>query len=101
MLVKEVLANGRLSGASDEPVVAVLETVARRHGAALAQVAFAAAFAQPWADVVLSGAVDERQVLAGVGALAVALTEQDVALLRSVAETPERYWTRRSALAWH
>jgi len=101
VLVKEVLANGRLTDSAGAPELGVLETVARRHGAQIAQVAFAAALARPWADVVLSGAVDERQVRAGVGALAVALTERDVALLRAAAETSERYWAQRGSLAWH
>src|SRR5690606_23791030 len=60
VIVKEALANGRLTHRNAEPdfapKLAVLQTLAERHAATVDALALAAAMAQPWADVVLSGA---------------------------------------------
>ncbi|HUI03686.1 MAG TPA: aldo/keto reductase [Acidimicrobiales bacterium] len=102
VLVKEAVANGRLvdGQGDDSGAGAVLAGVARRHGASADQVALAAALGQPWSDVVLSGAVTERQLAANLGALAVVLDDDDRARLASVAEPPAAYWDRRAALPW-
>jgi aryl-alcohol dehydrogenase-like predicted oxidoreductase len=60
-------------------------------------VAIAAALAQPWADVVLSGAVTVDQLNGHLEALALEGVDLPV---RSVAERPEQYWQRRAALPW-
>lgn len=64
-------------------------------------VALAAALAQPWADVVLSGAVTVEQLRSGATATVVAadLIGTDVADL--VAPQPAAaYWAQRSDLPW-
>jgi aryl-alcohol dehydrogenase-like predicted oxidoreductase len=84
VIVKEALANGRLAALPDlgiHPEVTAL----------------AAALAQPWATVVLSGAVTREQVAVGVHAAGVSL---DTTRLPDLAESPERYWTTRSRLPW-
>jgi aryl-alcohol dehydrogenase-like predicted oxidoreductase len=101
VLVKEVLANGRLTSRGDGPEKRALEKVALRHGASIDQVAMATALGQPWTDVVLSGAVTAEQLASNVGALGVSLTEEDWDELASVAEDAEIYWSRRNALPWH
>ena len=53
VIVKEGLANGRLTGRGD---VAALADAARERGLTPDALALAAALAQPWSDVVLSGA---------------------------------------------
>jgi aryl-alcohol dehydrogenase-like predicted oxidoreductase len=60
-------------------------------------VAFAAALAQPWGDVVLSGAVTFEQLLSNLGALELTPTSVN---WPSMSEPPNEYWARRSALAW-
>ena len=112
ILVKEVLANGRLSGApaggragaaapdSPVPAVAALAEVAARREVPLDQVAVAAALDQPWADVVLSGAVTPAQLDSNIAALVVSLTDEDRSRLSSAVEEPVEYWDRRSALPW-
>jgi aryl-alcohol dehydrogenase-like predicted oxidoreductase len=100
VLVKEVLANGRLPDRGDGRSIGVLGEIAARRGASVDQVAVAAALCQPWADVVLSGAATVSQLESNVGALELSLTDEDHDLLRSVAEVPARYWDRRSSLPW-
>ena len=100
VLVKEALANGRLTGRGHDRATTALEEVAARHGASVDQVAMAAALGQPWADVVLSGAVTAAQFESNVAALDLALSDEDHDRLASVVEDPTDYWDRRSSLPW-
>lgn len=77
VIIKEGLANGRLA---DRDVLAL-----------------AAALSQPWADVVLSGAVTRDQLESNVHAIASIRGPAD---WPDIAESPTDYWTRRSALTW-
>jgi aryl-alcohol dehydrogenase-like predicted oxidoreductase len=95
VMVKEAMANGRLAMA---PPGAVTE-VAIRHGVGPDAVAIAAVLAQPWVDLVLSGAASVAQLYANL--MPVPLDAVDLELLGGLAEQPAGYWTRRSALAWN
>jgi len=114
VIVKEVLANGRLSrsGVDDAPGdtpgevrggagVAVAAEVAADRGVELEELAFTSALVQPWVDVVLSGAVEPAQLDVAVACVGKHLHEADVGRLAAAAEEPEAYWRRRSALPWH
>jgi aryl-alcohol dehydrogenase-like predicted oxidoreductase len=101
VLVKEVLANGRLTDRGDGAAVKAMETVANAHDASVDQVAVAAALGVSFTDVVLSGAVTRSQLASNLGALELSLTEEDRDRLGSIAEDPAVYWDRRSALPWH
>ncbi len=95
VIVKEALANGRvLTGAPGRALSEV------RANAAPDAVAMAAALAQPWVDVVLSGAVTPAQLGSNIGALALDLDRADLARLDGLAEDPSTYWHTRSGLAW-
>jgi aryl-alcohol dehydrogenase-like predicted oxidoreductase len=63
-------------------------------------VALAAVLANPWTDVVLSGAVTPAQLEANLAALRVELTPEDLDELALLAEPPERYWQERAGLSW-
>jgi aryl-alcohol dehydrogenase-like predicted oxidoreductase len=105
VIVKEALANGRLAGRNRDPrfaaKAAVLEREARRLGTAVDALALAAALAQPWADVVLSGAVTPAQLAANVRALDVRWDDAAWAALAVLAEEPAAYWRERARLAWN
>ena len=95
VLIKEAMANGRLA-ATDGP----LGGVAGRLGTTPDRVAFAAVHAQPWADVVLSGAVTVEQVRSNAAAVDVMLPDDALAAMNELAQPPERYWAERAALPW-
>lgn len=100
VIVKEALANGRLvRGPEAEP----LWPRARALGTTLDALALAHVLAQPWADVVLSGAATAEQLRSNVAAaeLPVPLDEETDAVLASLARPPEAYWRERAALAWN
>lgn len=100
VIVKEALANGRLTDRGTGPAAEVLRRIGVRHGATVDAVAIAATLANPWASIVLSGAVTVPQLQSNVAALGVALTPADFAELAVLAEEPDRYWATRSALPW-
>jgi len=97
VIVKEALANGRLTARGDVPT---LLEVAERRGVAPDALALAAALAQPWADVVLSGAATVETLQSNLTALELELGELDPSL-ESLAEAPARYWDERAALRWN
>ncbi|HYX89802.1 MAG TPA: aldo/keto reductase [Gaiellaceae bacterium] len=98
VLVKEALANGRLTARGDVP--RLLELAERRRVAPDA-LALAAALAQPWADVVLSGAATVETLKSNLTALELDLDERLDPQLEAVAEEPARYWDERAALPWN
>ena len=104
VIVKEALANGRLTPANTRPddadLRATLDAHAERLGTSSDALALAAALSQPWADVVLSGAATLRHVRSNVQALAVDWDDDAAAALRPFQEPADRYWDLRSALAW-
>ena len=77
VILKEVLANGRLTDR--------------------AELALAAALSQPWVDVVLSGAVTTGQLRDNIRALDSAAPAGD---WLSMAQPPETYWNERRMLKW-
>ena len=97
VIIKEALANGRLTAAGEERA---LFDVARELEVAPDVIALAAVLNQPWADVVLSGAVTPEQLVSNLAALDVVGIDRLQARLRHLAEPPERYWSERSRLPW-
>jgi aryl-alcohol dehydrogenase-like predicted oxidoreductase len=96
VIIKEALANGRLTSRASS-VPDSLRHFAAGHQTTADVVAIAAAMSQPWADVVLSGAVTTQQLLSNVSALNLV---GRIINLPSVAQTPAEYWTRRVTLSW-
>jgi aryl-alcohol dehydrogenase-like predicted oxidoreductase len=97
VIVKEAVANGRLTARGDAPV---LLEVAAELGLAADALALACVLAQPWVDVVLSGASTVEMIHSNLGALDAIVPEEAWARLRALAEDPGRYWEARSELPW-
>jgi aryl-alcohol dehydrogenase-like predicted oxidoreductase len=100
VIVKEALANGRLSPHGEGPPLAALGRLAARHGVGADAVALAAALANPWADVVLSGAVTTGQLAGNLAAARLSLGAGELAALRALAEPADAYWAARGRLRW-
>jgi aryl-alcohol dehydrogenase-like predicted oxidoreductase len=94
VLVKEAVANGRLTAAGGSP--ASLTALATARGVTPDAIAVAAALAQPWATVVLSGAVTRAHLDENLAALTVGELPP-----LSLAEAPDAYWAQRAARPWH
>jgi aryl-alcohol dehydrogenase-like predicted oxidoreductase len=93
ILIKEAAANGRLAPGGTAPPA--LTELAATHGVTEDAVALAAALANPWATVVLSGAVTVPQLDSNLTALTVARLPD-----LNLAEPPAHYWAARSARPW-
>lgn len=96
VLLKEVLANGRLAV---QPPAAV-QTIASQNDVGPDALALAAALARPWADTVLIGAVSPAQLDSNLASAKVSLDEGELRMLADLSVPPERYWDERSALPW-
>lgn len=105
VLVKEALANGRLTPRNEEPDFRIskqrLQIIAREYEVGMDAVALAFVLRQPWAQVVLSGAAVPDHLQSNMQALKVELGPD---ALRQIAEmkldTPS-YWAKRKALRWN
>jgi aryl-alcohol dehydrogenase-like predicted oxidoreductase len=105
VIVKEALANGRLTPRNQTPDFA--EKLALLHAAAQARqttidaLALAAVIHQPWADVVLSGAATVEHLQSNLAALDVEWDDEVADQLSILIEPPVEYWKTRSHLAWN
>jgi aryl-alcohol dehydrogenase-like predicted oxidoreductase len=99
VIVKEALANGRLTERGDAD--GRLTAAARERGTTPDALALAAVLARPWVDVVLSGAATVDTLRSNIAALDARWDAQAEEELAPLAESPEEYWERRSELAWN
>src|SRR5581483_824652 len=97
VIVKEAMANGRLARQAPAPLADAARALATTPDA----LALAAVLAQPWADVVLSGAATVDQLVSNLNATQLPLDAATLASLDPLVEDPARYWSARSALPWN
>lgn len=86
VMVKEALANGRLTARGDT-------------GFGDAE-ALAGVLARPWVDVVLSGAATVEQLRSNLRAPDVEWTDELERRASGLVEEPGAYWARRGSMAW-
>lgn len=105
IIVKEALANGRLTPRNDTPAFApkmrLLRATAQKLDTTVDALALAAVLAQPWVDVVLSGAATEEHVRSNARAVDVRLDESVLTDLDWLVEEPQTYWQTRGDLQWN
>jgi aryl-alcohol dehydrogenase-like predicted oxidoreductase len=102
VIVKEALANGRLTPRNDDPRYAneidTLRRQAERLETTIDALALAAALDQPWADTVLTGAALPEHLDSNARAVEVQLDQQARQRLVSLERPPEVYWDERETL---
>jgi len=107
IVVKESLANGRLTHANREgdavfaPRIGRIREVAESRGTTIEMLALAAALARPWADVVLTGAATVLQIKSSVAALELAYDAELDEQIGSVSMSSIEYWRARSSFRWN
>ena len=105
VIIKEALANGRLTERNTEPEfrpkLDALKREATKLQITVDAVALAVCLAQPFVDVVLSGAVTVTQLQSNLRATALKFGEASRQCLAGFAEPPETYWAMRKTLAWN
>jgi aryl-alcohol dehydrogenase-like predicted oxidoreductase len=98
VIVKESLANGRLTSRGS---VRELGQAAGTVNSTPDALAMAAVLAQPWADVVLSGAATVHELTSNLAALALNPGSAMIEQLDSIREDPVTYWETRATLPWN
>ncbi|MEL7145281.1 MAG: aldo/keto reductase [Bacteroidota bacterium] len=101
VIVKEAMANGRISALSnkylDREQIEVISSLSEKYAITPDQLAINAALQQPFADIVLSGAAKQTHLLSNLHVSDQKLDLQEIARL---AEPSEEFWTKRSELSW-
>jgi aryl-alcohol dehydrogenase-like predicted oxidoreductase len=98
VIIKEALANGRLTDRGEIPELAA---AAHDAGATPDAVALAAVLAQPWVNVVLSGATTVWELESNLPAVQLDLDPAMLERLDGLVEDPDTYWEERSELPWN
>ena len=98
VIVKEALANGRLATRGS---AAELASVADGLGTAPDTVALAAVLAQPFVDVVLSGAATLGALASNLAAADLELDAGTLAALDALEEDSDGYWAARGDMDWN
>ena len=105
MIVKEALANGRLTPRNRSPEfqskLAILEQQSQTRGTTIDALALAACLSQPFVDLVLSGAAQVAHLDSNLKALQVTWDDSLMDTLRFLREPAKVYWAKRSQLAWN
>jgi aryl-alcohol dehydrogenase-like predicted oxidoreductase len=95
VIIKEALANGRLTDRGDVPA---LIAAAREAGTTADALALAGVLAQPWVNVVLSGATTVPELQSNLTAIGL---EVDVTRFDGLVEDADTYWKQRAELPWN
>ncbi|MCA9953517.1 MAG: aldo/keto reductase [Anaerolineales bacterium] len=105
VIVKEALANGRLTPRNQspefQPQMQTLTRLAQQHHTTVDALALAAVLNQPFVDVVLSGAAQTDHLLSNVAALQVQWSPDLANELLALGEETAVYWQARSNLPWN
>jgi len=100
VIIKEGVANGRLTGRNDEKdfkekKIKLVEIAEENH-CTIDAVVLAYILKQPWVDIVLSGAATREHLEANLAASGIKSLPEI-----NIAEEPQTYWSKRSALSWN
>jgi aryl-alcohol dehydrogenase-like predicted oxidoreductase len=98
VMVKEALANGRLTDRGADPA---LTRAARDRGTTADALALSAALAQPWVDLVLSGAATVGQLRSNLAARDLTWDDELERELAGLVEDSANYWAARAELPWN
>lgn len=105
VIIKEALANGRLTDKNSNPdfedKIYLFEYHEKQLDTTIDALALAAALNQPWVDVVLSGAATTGHLKSNLKAVTVSWNEQIASELSFMREEADQYWRKRRELPWN
>jgi len=105
VIIKEVLANGRLTERNDghdhHTTMTKLKNEADRHNTTIDALAMAYIIAHPFVDVVLSGATTVAQLISNLKATQVGISYDSMGRLAQMAVPAQAYWHTRKSLQWN
>jgi aryl-alcohol dehydrogenase-like predicted oxidoreductase len=98
VIVKEAVANGRLTARGDQPA---FRAIADDAGVAPDALALAYVLARPWVGVALSGAATAEHLASNLAAREVEWTDALEQRTRGLAMDAQEYWSQRSEMQWN
>jgi aryl-alcohol dehydrogenase-like predicted oxidoreductase len=105
VIIKETLANGRLTSRNRSPEfqrqLSVLEAEAKNRHSTVDAISLAAVLQQPYVDVALSGAVRKDHLQSNLQAVEIARGESMEDLLDQLVQPADEYWANRSKMKWN
>jgi len=105
IIVKEALANGRLTTRNKKPAFAktkkILDELAQQYETGIDALALAYILTKPWAHTVLSGAAVESHLQSNLSAAFLKLNEPTLLRLEELALDPVEYWSERKGMQWN
>ncbi|MEZ4851131.1 MAG: aldo/keto reductase [Bacteroidia bacterium] len=105
VIIKEALANGRLTSRNDDSQFAkqfqILSQEAKKLNSTIDALAIAGVLAQPWVDTVLSGAARIAHLHSNLKALEINWDDNLSDRISVIRESPQTYWNIRKSLVWN
>ncbi|MFK7922460.1 MAG: aldo/keto reductase [Bacteroidia bacterium] len=101
VIIKEALANGRLTNRNAQVSLAPLREEAAARNVSMDALALAAILAQPWVSIVLSGAATVEHLASNLQAIDIVWDDGLAERLGALREAPETYWQTRKELSWN
>ncbi|MEM8894860.1 MAG: aldo/keto reductase [Bacteroidota bacterium] len=105
IIVKEGLANGRLTERNVDPNIEkhidILKAIAKNYGVGIDSIALAYILSKSYNPVVLSGAATEGQLESNIKAAEIQLTNSEIHVLNKLQLGVQDYWYQRNQLVWN
>ena len=105
VIVKEGVANGRLTSRNNDPEfegkLLLLQAIAAERETSVDALALAAVVNQPWVTTALSGVSTVDHLQSNLSAANVLWDDELAQKLEPLVEPPQEYWRRRGELAWN
>ncbi len=101
VIIKEGLANGRLTNRNTGAYLQTLTDMAQSYQVTEDAIGLAYILSKPFVSVVLSGAAVPAHLISNVKGSEIKLSRQDIRVLDGMKVKPEHYWAERASLAWN
>lgn len=101
IIIKEGLANGRLTSRNSKSYNQTLGQLARNHGSGEDSIALAYVLSKDFVHVVLSGAAVVDHLKSNIQSVGIDLSNQEIQQLDSLKQDSTTYWKQRSMLDWN
>ena len=101
VIIKEALANGRLTPRNQDPEMQAVLALAQAYGVTVDALALTAVIHQPFVDVTLSGAACVDHLQSNLKALTVPWDDSLAQQMAQYQEPAELYWQKRGQLVWN
>ncbi len=105
VIIKEGLANGRLTSRNTDSiyseVLTLLKKLADEHNVGMDAIALSYLLSKPYHHVILSGAATEEHLNSNLMSCSIELSKKELSALDNLQLDSRRYWKERSQMDWN